>query len=906
MTLDIEKQMNLTLHIPSEINDRYNGALSQLMPGQGTLVGNEDKLRQMMDYLQDPETPNILLLGEQGVGKTAIVEELLYRKLQDERPMIVVTLAVETLGELTENIMVGRMRTLQDDMIEVERYTAEQLGHHNFQMVLFIDEVHKLHAYGLSNDSSGAMNALKEGMARGKFPLISATTDYEYRKNIATDPAFDRRLHHIVLEQPGKETTISILKRRAQSYRTRGLEFGEISDEIYSQIYDFADAFIRNQVNPAKSLSILSSLVGYARARKVPIDYDALTSVFSSEGYNLDVNVDPAKVSEIVRDQIKGQPLAVSTITDVINTTFYTKRDVKRPLATVFAVGTTGTGKALRNDEPVLTLENGRSVFKRNGDLKPGDWVYNRHGRPVQIASVHPQGQLQQFRVVLADGRSLITNDEHLFSGYWSGSDELVTETVATIMKSERPFSIPLADAVRLPEQPFNIDLYRHGQSATFDYDDTYLLGSVSQRATLLAGILDTVNFYNDDTNRQIVSHYDKSKLVHLRRLLNMQGRYAEIIQLPIANLYGLAISDQPVVDIAMVEPLNDTYDMTCIYLDDDEHLYLAGKDMIVTHNTQTAKALAQAFYGRPDAMVVLNGGDYSSEGDKLDALHKIGDAVAVNKQQLILLDEIEKSHRNVHMAYMRMIDEGIVTDSLGIERSINNTIVMATSNLGADIFADLKQTMRLETQEDSNALSEELIDKWSGKVNDVRVALEKGDVGMNNGIKPEFLERFSLFVPYMPLSEQTKAEIAMKQLLRFQAEERELGYNIVYPEVQSVEHWQNVLHSPNTHYRNVNAVAIMIASDIISAQAGSAGARAITRFIDTSVKVKFSNAVAELKRRGQDPADYIFVIDTNGNAITDSNQHGTADVKVTVTTSTELQRQMTQARTQYTRTSRR
>lgn len=252
------------------------------------------------------------------------------------------------------------------------------------------------------------------------------------------------------------------------------------------------------------------------------------------------------------------------------------------------------------------------------------------------------------------------------------------------------------------------------------------------------------------------------------------------------------------------------------------------------------------------------------------------------------------------------MIDEGIVTDSLGIERSINNTIVMATSNLGADIFADLKQTMRLETQEDSNALSEELIDKWSGKVNDVRVALEKGDVGMNNGIKPEFLERFSLFVPYMPLSEQTKAEIAMKQLLRFQAEERELGYNIVYPEVQSVEHWQNVLHSPNTHYRNVNAVAIMIASDIISAQAGSAGARAITRFIDTSVKVKFSNAVAELKRRGQNPADYIFVIDTNGNAITDSNQHGTADVKVTVTTSTELQRQLTQARTQYTRTSRR
>ncbi len=78
-----------------------------------------------------------------------------------------------------------------------------------------------------------------------------------------------------------------------------------------------------------------------------------------------------------------------------------------------------------------------------------------------------------------------------------------------------------------------------------------------------------------------------------------------------------------------------------------------------------------------------------------------------------------------------------------------------------------------------------------------------------------------------------------------------------------------------------------------------------MTLFQPKRVQLERVRLQAELKRRGQNPADYIFVIDTNGNAITDSNQHGTADVKVTVTTSTELQRQMTQARTQYTRTSR-
>jgi ATPases with chaperone activity, ATP-binding subunit len=886
-----EQAFNLILHVPEDINERYNGALTQLQPGAGTLVGNENKLQQMTDALENIETPNVLLLGEQGVGKTAIVEELIHRKLSTETPLIVVTLAVETLGELDENIMVGRMRTLQDDMLKVDEYTAQQIGHHNYRMVLFIDEVHKLHAYGLSNESSGAMNALKEGLARGKFPLIAATTDYEYRKNIATDPAFERRLHNIVLEQPGKETTISILKRRVDSYRARGYKFNDIPEEIYGQIYDLSDAYIRNQVNPAKSLAILESLVGYSISRKADINYDALKTVFDSEGYNIEVNVSPSYVNDIIRDQVKGQPLAVSTITDVINMTFYTKRDVKRPIATIFAVGTTGTGKALRNDEWILTLVDNQPTFQRNGDLKPGTLVFNRHGKPVPIASVHPQGKLDQYKVMLQDGRSLITNNEHLFSGYWRDSDEMVTETVDTIMKSEQPFFIPSAEPVKLPEQPFDTNLYAHGQSATFDYDDRYLMGSVSQRQTMLQGILDTVGHVNGD--EMTITHYDKSKLAHLRRLMNMQGMHADLVKTPIDNLYGLVIRKSKRIQIVAVQPMHNQFDMTCIYLDDPEHLYLAGEDMIVTHNTQTAKALAQAFYGRPDAMVVLNGGDYSSEGDKLDALHRIGDAVAVNKQQLILLDEIEKSHRNVQMAYMRMIDEGLVTDSLGIERSVNNTIIMATSNLGAKMFEDLKNTLKLDIQPDSNELTEAMIMQWQNKVDDIRKGLEAGDDGYNNGIKPEFLDRFSLFVPYMPLSKQTKAEIAMKQLLKFQAEEAELGFKVVFPNVQTEDHWQEVFGTDNVHYRDVNEVAVMVAEDIISQESGSAGARAITRFIDTHVKVKLGNEIARIIENGQDAHDMLYLVETNGNASSDSNEHGTADVQVTGMTELELQRRL-------------
>ena len=83
-------------------------------------------------------------------------------------------------------------------------------------MVLFVDEVHKLNNYGVIKDgrgSSGAMNALKESLSRGKFPFIGATTQYEYMTNIAPDPAFDRRLGKIVLTEPSEEDVVKILKR---------------------------------------------------------------------------------------------------------------------------------------------------------------------------------------------------------------------------------------------------------------------------------------------------------------------------------------------------------------------------------------------------------------------------------------------------------------------------------------------------------------------------------------------------------------------------------------------------------------------------------------------------------------------------------------------------------------------
>lgn len=628
--------------------------MTELKAGSGTMIGNEDKLEMLEDAMLKPETPSAMLLGEQGIGKTALVEQFLYLHKEDRIPYIMVSLSIEKLGELEENIAVSRMRSLLYDMNKIKDATTEANEGKKFHLVLFIDEVHKLYRYGYSNGSSGAMNALKEGLARGEFPVITATTDYEYRKNIISDAAFDRRFSKVIMEEPTLSLVNTILRRRMYSWQKEGKYIPKINSETLDELINLANIYIRNQVNPAKSLAMLETAVAHETAlhiktnKETRIDHQTLKFVFASEGYNIDSPASAKHVREVVQRRIKGQPLAINAITDVINSTYYTKRDRRKPLFTSFFVGTTGTGKS------------------------------------------------------------------------------------------------------------------------------------------------------------------------------------------------------------------------------------------------ETAKALAEAFFGRDDALLVLNGGDYSTPKDAIKAQHFIGDNMAVNKQKVILLDEIEKSHPDVLFSYMRMIDEGIVRDSLNIERSINNTVVIATSNLGAKIFDDIQSSMGLDNRTNPNELTDELLQKWYEKEASVRKSLTTGgDIGADNAIKPEFLERFQLFVPYLPLPQVTKAEIARIKLETLRTDQKDLGYQIQLPDVWSKAKWSEIMRTKSS-YDDVDKISVMIAEDIINSQSSQTGARAINRFIENSVKPKIANCIADRLDKGL-PTDGAFRIDTNGYATFESEIAKRPDVKVTYIPREEL-----------------
>ncbi|MCT7691283.1 MAG: TniB family NTP-binding protein, partial [Lactobacillus crispatus] len=190
-------ESKVKLNLPKEIDEKYNHSLSLLPPGDGTLVGNHEQLKMLEDIMYNPGNPSAVLLGEAGIGKTALVEHLEYLHESTDDPFLVVRLSIEVLGALPENIMIARMSTLLTDMRKIRKATQEANPGKQFKLILFIDEVHKLNDYGKSIRSSAALNALKESLARGVFPIITATTSKEYFENLATDDAIDRRFNQV-------------------------------------------------------------------------------------------------------------------------------------------------------------------------------------------------------------------------------------------------------------------------------------------------------------------------------------------------------------------------------------------------------------------------------------------------------------------------------------------------------------------------------------------------------------------------------------------------------------------------------------------------------------------------------------------------------------------------------------
>ncbi len=309
------------------------------------VVGREAEIEQAIRVLARRTKSNVVLLGEAGVGKTAIVEGLAQKIVNKEVPPVLKDVRVLSLN-LTQ-ILAG---TEYQGELEKRFISLLEEVKRGGNVILFIDELHMLIGAGGMAGSMSAANILKPALARGEIHTIGATTPTEYRQYIERDPALSRRFEAVFVAEPTIETAVKILSAVAKKLNSHYQVV--VTNEAISAAVTLSQRYITDRYLPDKAIDLLDEASSEAKinnkqevqkediqriiSQRTGIPLTNLTTEESQKLLNLE-----GKIEEF----IIGQNPAVSAVSDVIKRARAGLKDPKRPLGSFLRLGPTGVGK---------------------------------------------------------------------------------------------------------------------------------------------------------------------------------------------------------------------------------------------------------------------------------------------------------------------------------------------------------------------------------------------------------------------------------------------------------------------------------------------------------------------------------------------------------------------------------
>jgi ATP-dependent Clp protease ATP-binding subunit ClpC len=313
------------------------------------VVGRQVEIERVIQILSRRKKNNPILIGEPGVGKSAIVEGLALRMESGEAPTLqgrrIVSLDIASMvaGTTYRGQFEERMKTVINEL------------HKHPEIILFVDEIHTIMGAGNAQGSLDAANILKPALARGEVQCVGATTISEYRKTIEKDGALERRFQKVQVQPTSPEETYAALTRLSEVYGT--FHKVQYTEEALHACVKLTDRYISDRFFPDKAIDAMDEAGAYKRQTTTEIDSTPLITeadiafvvsrmsgvpvqrVAQAETQQL------RQMATVLQQRVIGQDKAINTIVKAIQRSRMGLRDPKKPIGTFFLLGPTGVGK---------------------------------------------------------------------------------------------------------------------------------------------------------------------------------------------------------------------------------------------------------------------------------------------------------------------------------------------------------------------------------------------------------------------------------------------------------------------------------------------------------------------------------------------------------------------------------